>query len=310
MKDEITFNVYGVRGSQPLSQKDYLDYGGNTSSYTIRTPNNTVIFLDAGTGLVFAQEQLDTPANDVWVFLSHTHIDHTLGLGMSRLPWLQSHPKYKNTRVNLVGPKGFKTGLKKLYDGKKLWPVFFSNSKKQAFQPNMPSLDISNANELSSSQTEFSMDSGISVRWMYGNHSIKDGVVIYRFGFTQREPQKSLVYATDIEFDYLKLGVKNPSSEQLKADFIAFIDGADILVADAQYTREEYQNTKGYGHSFHQQMIDLSEAGNIKRLIITHHNKHGDRILAELEQNAKNYAKRKNVSFEVIFAKEGSIFAL
>jgi hypothetical protein len=47
----IQIKFFGVRGSAPIADKKYLKYGGNTSSITVRTPENSLLFLDAGSGL-------------------------------------------------------------------------------------------------------------------------------------------------------------------------------------------------------------------------------------------------------------------
>ena len=46
---EIT--CWGSRGSIPVSGKGYLKYGGDTTSLEIRTKNNDIIAVDAGTGI-------------------------------------------------------------------------------------------------------------------------------------------------------------------------------------------------------------------------------------------------------------------
>ena len=42
---------WGVRGSNPTTDKDKSDIGGDTSCVEIRTKDNELIILDMGTGL-------------------------------------------------------------------------------------------------------------------------------------------------------------------------------------------------------------------------------------------------------------------
>ena len=60
---------------------------------------------------------------------------------------------------------------------------------------------------------------------------------------------KKLVYATDVELD--GIFSENASAEQkaLAEEYSEFIANADLLIADAQYTAEEYEHkTAGWGH--------------------------------------------------------------
>ena len=48
----MTIKFYGVRGSLPVSGKEFLKYGGNTTCIRIFRENvNRVAIIDAGTGI-------------------------------------------------------------------------------------------------------------------------------------------------------------------------------------------------------------------------------------------------------------------
>jgi ribonuclease BN (tRNA processing enzyme) len=47
--------------------------------------------------------------------------------------------------------------------------------------------------------------------------------------------------------------------------------GADILLHDAQYPEEEYQRTRGWGHSPYMDAVDLAIEASVKRLGLFHH---------------------------------------
>ncbi|PQP33552.1 MBL fold metallo-hydrolase, partial [Desulfobacteraceae bacterium SEEP-SAG9] len=42
---------WGSRGSIPVSGQDYAAYGGDTTCLEIRTKQNDIIIIDAGTGI-------------------------------------------------------------------------------------------------------------------------------------------------------------------------------------------------------------------------------------------------------------------
>ena len=85
----------GVRGSYPIADKDFLQYGGNTSCVEVNV-NDHLIILDAGTGLINIGNELmekyiasglnsadRTPVKAV-VLISHIHQDHIQGFTFFR----------------------------------------------------------------------------------------------------------------------------------------------------------------------------------------------------------------------------------
>ena len=84
---EFSVKFRGVRGSYPIADKDFLQYGGNTSCVEVNVGGHLII-LDAGTGMIKLGDELmekyissgftveeRTPVNAV-VLLSHIHQDH------------------------------------------------------------------------------------------------------------------------------------------------------------------------------------------------------------------------------------------
>jgi ribonuclease BN (tRNA processing enzyme) len=303
MKTE--FKVYGARGSMAAPKKEYMGYGGNTSSYTLRTPENTLIFLDAGTGIQYAGDELNEKAENVMIAFSHMHADHVMGLGMSALPWLCFNPKYNGKKIDVAGPKGTLDGLKQFYDGKYCWPV--NATDDQNLKPNMPAINFSGLEELVESK-EYQIDKSTRLTVMEGNHPVQGGVLLYRFELQTDSGKKSLVYATDNEFDYITNGVPNKDVQKLTEAYVEFVRGTDVLVADAQYTEDEYIKQgkfHGFGHSYQEQIIDLAAKADVKQVIIAHHGKNDDKSLGEREKAAIAYAERKGYPLKVQFAKEG-----
>jgi ribonuclease BN (tRNA processing enzyme) len=66
---------------------------------------------------------------------------------------------------------------------------------------------------------------------------------------------------------------------------VALACGADLLVHDAQYTAEELQKRRGWGHSSFDQAMQLAEMAGVKRLALTHHDpEHDDEFLDRIEK--------------------------
>ena len=62
----MKIRFWGVRGSIPVPGPGTVRYGGNTTCIEIRTDNNELIILDAGTGI---------EARAVGKVVLHRHID-------------------------------------------------------------------------------------------------------------------------------------------------------------------------------------------------------------------------------------------
>ena len=77
----MKFRMWGVRGSIPTPGENTRKYGGNTTCIEVRTDDDALIVLDAGTGIFpLAQTLLPKMPLDVNLFITHTHWDHIQGL--------------------------------------------------------------------------------------------------------------------------------------------------------------------------------------------------------------------------------------
>ena len=283
---ETILSIHGSRGSTPVSGIEHIGYGGNTSSYVIKTPENSLIFIDAGSGILNACKEIKDDSTNVYLFFSHMHLDHVIGLPVSSLPFAKQ-------KVSVIGPKDTAEKIKQYYNDMK-----------------MPSLDLENLSSLGNGK-ELQIDSSTLVIAMEGNHKGLGKVLGYRF----KTGNNIITYFTDCEFDYLTNNIPLENAEQFKQKYIDFVKDSDILIADAQYTKDEYFNNspdvRGFGHAYVEQVIDLAEQANVKYLIITHHSPNkNDAQLAKREYNAKAYAKENGYRVQIDFAKENSQYFL
>jgi phosphoribosyl 1,2-cyclic phosphodiesterase len=79
---QFRVQFWGVRGSYPTANSSNRHFGGNTSCVEVRAGGRRLIF-DAGTGIIpLGKELCDgaSPPPSAYIFLSHTHIDHVMGL--------------------------------------------------------------------------------------------------------------------------------------------------------------------------------------------------------------------------------------
>ena len=47
----MIIKCWGARGSIPVSGKEYLKYGGSTTCIEVRTKDDEIIIIDAGSGI-------------------------------------------------------------------------------------------------------------------------------------------------------------------------------------------------------------------------------------------------------------------
>jgi phosphoribosyl 1,2-cyclic phosphodiesterase len=77
----MRFKFWGVRGFIPTPGAHTVKYGGNTTCIEVRTNDNDLIILDAGTGIhALAQNLLKEMPVKAHIFITHTHWDHIQGL--------------------------------------------------------------------------------------------------------------------------------------------------------------------------------------------------------------------------------------
>ena len=89
---------------------------------------------------------------------------------------------------------------------------------------------------------------GLTIRSFPVNHP--HGAVAYRI----ESSGASVVYATDLENRDTRL-------DSILRDYA---DSADMLIHDAQYTPEEYQNRRGWGHSTWEHAVSAARDAKAK----------------------------------------------
>src|SRR5512137_904496 len=94
----MIIRCWGSRGSIPVSGKQYLRYGGNTTCLEIRTKDDKVLIVDAGTGIREAGNALTAEGHrDFTILLTHAHWDHITGFPFFKPIYLSK------TNLNILG---------------------------------------------------------------------------------------------------------------------------------------------------------------------------------------------------------------
>lgn len=264
---KITITCYGVRGSVSATNESRLKYGCNTSCIKVEA-GDKVIILDAGTGLLRLGETLSGDDGHIILLLSHYHYDHIEGL-------TYFDPLYSGRHVDLYGCIQGERGIREHLDEYVKAP--FSPRSIQEFSDKVHYMDVK-GNDV------FQVGEDICIKTQQLNHP--NGSMGYRIEYYG----KSVVYMLDNE-----VGNEIPESQ------ISFYKDADLVIWDSHFTQEEYDSEKyiGWGHSTHEQGVELAKAANVKQILFTHHAPwRTDEELDEIEEKLK-------AEFEgVIVAKE------
>ncbi len=294
-KPLVTF--WGTRGSIATPGRITEKYGGNTPCVTVRYQNKFIIF-DAGTGIrnlgIELMDELDKRGNHISIdlLLSHTHWDHIQGL-----PFFQ--PAYrKDTKLTIYGSsqkykERFLTSILKDQMDYEYFPVAMS-----AFEADIRIREIS----------EKTLHLGpITIDWQEQLYH-PGGSLRYRLNING----KKIVYSTDVELDRVfQSDADGAEKNTLVQDYLDFIHNADLLIADGQYTEEEYPSKVGWGHSSIPVLIELADRAQVKQLAIFHHDpQHSDKILDKLWMEIRSRYPSADKKMHVFWAREGLTLAI
>lgn len=240
----MIIRCWGARGSIPVSGKQYLRYGGNTTCLEIRNSNNDIIIVDAGSGIRELGNSLLAENQYTYnMLLTHVHWDHIMGF-----PFFKPIYTHK-TSINVWGCPVAQASLKEMLTGIMM-------------PPNFP-VDLT------------AINAGISYRntgddsFQIGSMTITPVALSHPnqgSGYKFEEDGKCFIFLTDNE-----LGFRHQGGLDFQ-DYLNFVQGADLLIHDAEYTEKEYEKTRGWGHSIYKDALKLALSANVKKLGLFHHN--------------------------------------
>lgn len=269
----MTVRFWGVRGSLPTPKREMLGYGGNTPCVQIVTPGGPVI-IDAGTGIVALGEELARRSPlEGHILFSHTHWDHIQGFPFFTPLFSESN------RFCLYGIARVAERLRGMLKGqmvKALFPVRLEQLAAELVFVNLSRGEHQIADVTVSSESL----------------SHPNGVLAFRISHEGR----SFVYASDVEL----------SQPEAREKLARFSKGTDLLIADAQYSPEEYANDKvGWGHGTWRDAAVVAREAGIRQLLLFHHDPYRtDDQVAVFETNAQEIFR------DTLAAREGMIIDL
>jgi len=291
---QVRVRFWGVRGSIAAPGPETIRYGGNTPCVTIERGQDLLI-LDSGTGLrklgVCLQAEAKRTPQHIRMLITHTHWDHIQGF-----PFFV--PAYvPGNRLDVYGPPSVEKPLEKVLRGQ-MDPAYFP----VALGDMAAEIVVHEVRE-----PEFDVGP-FRVSAMYINHPgitmafriDIDGVVV--------------TYATDTEPYRFLLADRNADPESELADYGGKRDGelarfaanADLYIADSQYSPEEYNMKRGWGHTCYTDAVELAMAAQARRLaLFSHDPMHDDDMVDEKLRRCKELVASRGSDLVVHAAIEG-----
>ncbi len=255
--------IWGCRGSLAAPGPETIRYGGNTSCVEVRTSDDHLIVIDAGTGIRNLGVSLGTNhPKRIDILLSHLHLDHIEGLGFFMPLW------DPDTEIHLWGPpsptRTLKEGMGR-YFSPPLFPVHLDD---------IPS--------------ELSFHDVPDTEWELGAVRLKAEPVNHpgpTVGYRLDDAGRVLTYISDHE---PALGIDLLSVTPDWVSGYSLANGADLLLHDSQYTEEEYPGRVGWGHSSIAHMVTFALITKVRRLLMFHHDPlHSDAQLESMLVRAR-----------------------
>jgi len=248
---EIRF--WGTRGSIAQPGPATLRYGGNTSCIEIRSDDGTLIVIDCGTGAHQLGKKLAASSDplDGHLLIGHTHWDHIQGF-----PFFA--PLFNpGSRWTVYAPGGGDRKLQSALAG------------QMSYEYSPINLDALSADVAYKDLTEGVFEIGpIRITTQYLNHPA------LTLGFRFETEKAIVVYACDHEPHSLYPLDAPPGTEPIHHEdrrHVRFLEGADLVIHDAQYTLEDFPAKAGWGHTPLERAVDYAIRARAKHLIFTHH---------------------------------------
>jgi phosphoribosyl 1,2-cyclic phosphodiesterase len=246
---------WGTRGSIPTPGYRTQVYGGNTPCVEVRI-DDVLFICDGGSGMrelgldLMQRGKRPIEAN---LFFSHAHWDHIQGFPFFVPAYLPDN------NFTVYGTFRGDTKFHQLLSGQMesdYFPVNFSDLGANIVP-----------DDLGDGVKEID---GVRVACVAQIHHGPS------YGYSFEKGGHKVVYATDNELDLQLTNREAVDADlslprQVPEQYVQFVAGADLLIADGQYTDAEYPGKVTFGHPRATTLVDLALRAGVKQLAITHH---------------------------------------
>ena len=269
---------YGVRGSTPVCESGFQQFGGNTTCIYVDLLTNDrskmIAVFDAGTGIRKLGKDIEKgllPETEfILLTFTHFHWDHIQGL-----PFFE--PAYNsNRKIALFFPH-------QQMNDSDLRKIFETQMQEEYFPVPLDKMGAE-LKFFTAEEYRSYLNFEKKVQFDYRMHQHPGGA----FSFRMESDGRSVVICTDLEH-----------GEKVNSDVVRFCQDADLLIHDAQFTPEDLQTHRGWGHSSYEQALECARQANVKQLILTHHNPDYDDVtLTQIERTCQSQFKHCKLARE------------
>ncbi len=280
---------WGTRGSIAKPGPTTLRYGGNTSCVEVRADDGTLLVLDCGTGAYALGRALASNGRGAvqgHLLIGHTHWDHIQGFPFFAPFFVPGN------RWDVYAPGGRGRQLEETLAGQMAYE--YSPINLEALKAQVTFHDLT--------EGELQLG-GVRVRAQYLNHPA------LTLGYRLEADGAALVYATDHEPHSLHprggcAGATPIHHEDRR--HARFLEGADLVIHDAQYTLDEFPGKAGWGHTPVERAVDYAILARARGLALFHHDpERPDPALDRISALAQARAGEAEWTPEVLVAREG-----
>jgi ribonuclease BN (tRNA processing enzyme) len=253
---------------------------------SVETKDRLFVF-DAGTGAVELGQEIVAKKRyykDIWVCLTHFHMDHIIGLG-------RFAPIYdSNFSIHLIGANDPEKSLKEVAQA-----TFYSSFSmtKQAPKAKIDIYEILEDN--------YELFPGVKLSSMYANHPTSTMV------FVLNMLGKKITYAPDSE-----IWGDATAFQDYDEKLGNFVKDSDIFIHDAAFNDADYEIHKHEGHSGLSVVVDFAaEKARARDLVLFHSNPdYSDEQLDQMGADAAARIKTKGYALNCFMPNEKHVFML
>ncbi|MDP3031420.1 MAG: MBL fold metallo-hydrolase [Rhodocyclaceae bacterium] len=284
--------MWGVRGSIPAPGPRTVRYGGNTTCIEVRSDDDSLIILDAGTGIFpLAQTLLTRLPITASIFITHTHWDHIQGLPFFVPLYIPGNMVRIHGAYDLVSMQG----IEQVMNVQMQYSYFPIREAELRAGVEYETLTVGEPVAVGDA----------TVTPVLLNHPVPN--LGYRVACNGRsmfftgdhEPWANIYPPDDPEHANYQAMIDHRYTE-----LYAALGELDLLICDAAYTLAEYPPKIGWGHGTFDHAINFAQRIGAKRLMCTHHEP--TRSDDELERVfAEAMSRHPEPGCEVMLAREG-----
>ena len=243
----MKLRFWGVRGSFAMSGREYLRYGGNTTSIELVTDAGQHLLVDLGTGATELAKHLmgsefGKGQGQLPILLTHTHLDHIQGLPFFTPFFI------KGNQIRIMGANPAALSLE----------ATLQNQLAPHYSP------LNGLENLAAGVTIESFVPGTTLAlpgYEVATAAVPHGSM-WTTGLRIMADGKVVTILSDVEY---------PTPDDPLPEALALARDADLLIHDAMHADHDYDMRRGWGHSPARAGVVVAERARAKKLALFHH---------------------------------------